>query len=73
MNNLPGITIVCLAYYSSIGVFVANISDNDVGRYRMRDDGSYIMMLDTKLGDLYVHGPTDKNGEKWAKLKEIVN
>ena len=23
MNNLPGITIVCLAYYSSIGVFVA--------------------------------------------------
>ena len=49
------------------GVFVANTSDNDVGWYSMYDDGCYIMMLDTKLGELYVHGPTDKNGRNWRK------
>ena len=53
------------------GVFVANTSDNDVNRYTLYNDGSYIMMLDTKSGSLYVQGIDDK-GKQWRKLKELA-
>ena len=73
MNDFKKGLIVGMLIVIGCGVFVANTSDNDVNRYRLHDDGSYILMLDTKLGDLYVHGPKEENGKKWRKLKEIAN
>jgi len=63
--------IVGMLIIIGCGVFVANTSDNDVNRYILHDDGSYLMMLDTKSGSLYAHGFKDE-GKEWRKLKELT-
>ena len=82
MNDFKKGLLVGMLIIIGCGVFVANTSDNDVGRYSMynKEDGSYITMLDTKSGDLYVHGYADgllfysmASQKKWSKMKEIVN
>ena len=52
MNDFKKGLLVGMLIIIGCGVFVANTSDNDVGRYTMYDDGSAIWMLDTKSGDL---------------------
>ena len=72
MNDFKKGLLVGMLIVIGCGVFVANTSNDDVGRYTMYDDGTAIWMLDTKSGDLYVHG-TNHNGEEWDKLKAIAN
>ena len=75
MSDFKKGLIVGMLIIIGCGVFVANTSDNDNGRYEYHlldlPSIARVLLLDTKSGDLYTF--TEDSQREWTLMKSINN